>query len=99
MSFSELMAPAHQFSIDEMLQGDLTQKDRKRLTGGYLRVFNVMKDGVYRSPEQISEESGVRLDSALRMCRLMKQRGHGYGKMPCGNGFFMYQIIPSFDEM
>lgn len=98
MSFSSVLQD--QSTIDEMIVGDtpLSNKDLKRLEGHYLTVFNVVKDGRWRYPDQIAQETGVRLDSALRMLRLMKARGHGYRKNYEGNGLYAYQIIPSFNE-
>lgn len=100
MTFSTSMAPCHQFSIEDCIQGtNLTNKDRKRLTGGYMRVFNVMKDANYRNPDQIAVESNVRLDSALRHIRMMQERGHTKEMKHLGNGLYLYRIIPSFDEV
>lgn len=98
-SFSSLISPAHQFSIEEAMQGEcLTPKDRKRLAGAYEKVFAVMKDGKQRTPDQISSESGVRLDSALRHVRTMKKRVAFWEKKNVGKGLYLYRIIPSFEE-
>ena len=85
--------------VDDMIVGsDIAPSDLKRLSGQYLTVFNVVKDGRWRYPDQIASETGVRLDSALRQVRRMKQRGHGYEKNPEGNGLYAYRITASFQE-
>ena len=86
-------------TIEDLMFGtDLKQGDEKRLGEGYKRTFNVMKDGIFRTPDEIARLSGNRLDSALRYLRYMKARGHRYNKMRKERGLYMYQILPSFDE-
>lgn len=85
-------------TIEDAIQGNISQADRKRIGKGYLRVFNVMKDGEWHTPDEIAQESDTRIDTALRCCRLMKKRGHGYEKSHLGNGLYSYKITPSFQE-
>lgn len=76
------------------LFGIYTQTDVKRLGEGYKRVFDLMKDSQWRTPEEIAELSHTRLDSALRFLRYAKAQGHGYHKRSLGKGLYIYRIIP-----
>jgi hypothetical protein len=86
----------HQLSIEEALRGvDYSApRDEKRLGEGYRRTFDVMKDGTWRTPDEIAKLSGCRLDSALRFMRYAKAQGHQYNKRYKENGVYEYQIIP-----
>lgn len=99
-SFSSSIANPAQMSIEDMLMGsDISSRDEKRLGEGYKRVFNLMKDGFWRTPEQIASGSSTRLDTALRMLRYAKQRGHLYFKRLVKNGLYEYKIISQHSEL
>jgi len=83
--------------IEEELRGsDLKPEDRKRLGGAYERVASVMEDGQWHSPEIIAERSKVRLDSALRMVRMMKKYGFKIEKKNMGSGLYLYRALLLF---
>ncbi len=93
ISFSaQITAPT---LFDALRGSDITQSDKKRLGAGYLRVFNLMKDGQYRTPEQIAEGSNTRIDSSLRYIRYCKQQGHKVESESKGGGLHLYRVIVS----
>ena len=100
MKFSSVITRPQQLSLEDIWQGsDLKpERDHDRIGAGYMRVFELMKDTNWRSPQEIADMSKTRLDSGLRYLRYMKKRGHGYSKKLIRNGLYLYQIIPSFQE-
>lgn len=85
----------HQLSIEDVLRGSDydPKRDEQRLGEGYRRTFEVMKDGHWRTPQEIAELSGCRLDSALRFVRLTKKFGHTVNKEYVDHGIWKYQIV------
>ncbi len=84
-----------QLSIEDLFRGADYEhsRDAKRLGIGYRKTLDLMKDGQWRTPNEIAELSHNRVDSALRYLRYMKAQGHIYNKRYRGNGLNEYQII------
>lgn len=65
-------------------------KDGARLTGQMLRVFEVMRDGVYRSPDElmalIPDRSSASITARLRDLRKDKFGGHTVNLRRRGDG-------------
>ncbi len=75
--------------------------DRKRLTGQILRVFDAMKDGSWRTLEEIhliTNDPQASISAQLRHLRKERFGEHTVNKQPRGereNGLWEYQVIPS----
>lgn len=73
--------------------------DQKRLTGQILRIYNLMKDGVFRTLPEIKASTGdpeASISAQLRHLRKFKFGGHQVNKRRRGepkNGLFEYQLI------
>ena len=78
--------------------------DGKRLTGQWLLVFDVMKDGSWRTLREISEQTGfpeASISARLRDFRKKKFGGHTVERKRRGHwcdGVWEYQLLTSFKE-
>lgn len=71
-------------------------RDRKRLDKQMVRVFELMKDGVWRRKEQIVMVTGDDWASSgarLRDLRKAKFGGYRVDRRPIGNGAFEYRLL------
>jgi hypothetical protein len=73
--------------------------DRERLTGQWLRVFNVMRDGQWRTLPEIAAATGDRSEAAIsaRLRDFRKERfgSHTVNRRARGDrasGYFEYQL-------
>ena len=75
------------------------KKDNKRLTGQILRIYEVMKDGKWRTLGEIEAQTGdpqSSISAQLRHLRKQRFGSHTVNKRPRGkreNGLFEYQLI------
>lgn len=72
------------------------ERDNIRLGAQLERIFNLMKDGAWRTLEEIELKTGDPQASISAQIRhLKKQRfgGHTVNKEYVGNGLFKYQLI------
>lgn len=71
-------------------------EDRERLTGQILRIYNLMKDGQFRTLGQIEEVTGdpqASISAQLRNLRKPRFGGHTVERMNCGGGLFSYRLM------
>jgi hypothetical protein len=76
-------------------------RDTERLKSQLLRIFELMKDGKFRSLQQISDATGAPHASASAQLRNLKKArngGHTLNKRYLGNGLFEYQILVNQSE-
>lgn len=69
--------------------------DHERLTGQILRVFNLMRDGCWRSLGEIAAATGdphASISAQLRHLRKAKFGGHRVDKRNRGGGLFEYRL-------
>lgn len=74
----------------------LPKRDDVRLTKQSDKIFNLMRDGVYRTLEQISQltkEPQASVSAQLRHLRKPKFGSHTINKRYRGEGLFEYQLI------
>lgn len=72
--------------------------DNKRLTGQIKRVFNCMKDGVWRTLSEIETITGdpqASISAQLRHLRKERFGLHTVEKENKGGGLFKYRLIPN----
>lgn len=75
--------------------------DDKRLTGQIERVYNVMKDGAWRTLSEIEQLTGdpqASISAQLRHLRKARFGSHTIDKRPRGErerGLFEYKLTPS----
>jgi len=73
--------------------------DKKRLTGQLERIFNLMKDGKFRTVNQIHDVLGypqASISAQLRNLKKERYGGHGLEKQHVGdraNGLWEFKII------
>jgi uncharacterized protein (DUF2132 family) len=70
-------------------------RDDVRLTGQLLRVFDVMRDGVWRTLDQISAATGdpqPSISAQLRHLRKSRFGGHDVEKAYIANGLYRYRL-------
>jgi hypothetical protein len=71
-------------------------RDQDRLSKQHVKVFNLMKDGVFRTLPQISDllrEPPASVSAQLRHLRKPAFGSHTVNKKYEGNGLFSYQLI------
>lgn len=71
-------------------------RDSKRLTKQYDEVFNLMKDGLYRTLYEIERELGYPQSSISAQLRHMRKErfgSHTINKQYLGDGLYKYQLI------
>jgi hypothetical protein len=74
--------------------------DDNRLTGQVFRVFNCMRDGNWRTLEEIQAITGdpqASISAQLRHLRKERFGSHLVNKRNNGNGLFQYQLIVTHD--
>lgn len=74
----------------------IPERDDARLTKQSDKIFNLMRDGVYRTLEQISQltkEPQASVSAQLRHLRKPKFGSHTINKQYLGDGIFLYQLI------
>lgn len=72
------------------------QQDNARLTRQSDKILNLMRDGVYRTLEQISQltkEPQASVSAQLRHFRKPKFGSHTINKRHKGNGIYEYQLL------
>lgn len=89
-------------SLKETLRfngSDYDQKrDGPRLTDQFHRIFDLMKDGKWRSLGEISAATGdpeSSVSAQLRHARKPRFGSHTVEKKHEGDGLFLYRLIPS----
>jgi hypothetical protein len=73
-------------------------RDHKRLAGQCLRVFNAMKDGGWRTFDQIADLTGdpaPSISAQLRHLRKERFGGHLVNRRHVGSGLYEYQLVVS----
>lgn len=73
-------------------------RDDARLTGQLLRVWGAMKDGHWRTLEQIAKLTGdpqASVSAQLRHLRKPRFGGHQVEKRYLGRGLYEYRLIPN----
>ena len=71
-------------------------KDNVRLTGQILRIFNLMKDGEWRTLTDIEQKTGdpqASISAQLRHLRKARFGGFEVIKSNLGGGLFRYKVI------
>jgi hypothetical protein len=90
--------------LNNMLQSELhfegsdyvEERDQERLTKQHVRVYDLMKDGVFRTLPQISDllkAPPASISAQLRHLRKPAFGSHTVNKKYEGNGLFSYQLI------
>ena len=70
-------------------------RDRKRLTGQIERVYNYLKDGEYRTLDEIAynaEAPHASCSAQLRNLRKARFGGHTVDRKHMGNGLYQYRV-------
>lgn len=71
-------------------------RDRRRLRGQIKRIFDLMKDGRYRSLDEIASITGdphASVSAQLRNMRKPKFGGHIVNRRYINNGLYQYQLV------
>lgn len=71
------------------------ERDRERLSGQILRVYNLVKDGKWRTLEAISNETGdpqASVSAQLRHLRKARFGSHIVERRYLGNGLYEYKL-------
>ena len=71
-------------------------RDNKRLGNQLTKIFELMKDGVYRSLHEIAGITGepeASISAELRHLRKVRFGSHTVNKKYLGNGLYHYQLI------
>ena len=74
----------------------VAERDTERLRGQLLRIFELMKDGKWRTLESISAHTKAphaSVSAQLRHLRKARNGGHTINKRYIGSGWFQYQLI------
>lgn len=74
----------------------IEDRDGQRLTNQHYKVFNLMKDGMYRTLPQIADiikEPPASISAQLRHFRKKSFGSHIVNKKYEGNGLYSYQLI------
>lgn len=72
------------------------ERDNKRLTKQYDAIFNLMKDGEWRTLNQIASQLGygeASISAQLRHTRKERNGGHTLNREYVGDGLYQYQLI------
>lgn len=72
------------------------ERDNKRLTKQYDAIFNLMKDGKWRTLNEIARQLGygeASISAQLRHCRKPRNGGHTLNREYVGDGLYKYQLI------
>jgi hypothetical protein len=71
-------------------------RDSKRLTKQHYDIFNLMKDSVFRSLQEIEKALGYpqpSISAQLRHFRKARFGSHTVNKQYLGNGLYQYQLV------
>jgi len=71
------------------------ERDDARLKGQILRVFDLMKDGAWRTLDEIAKETGdppASISAQLRHLRKPRFGGHTVERRYCGRGLYKYRV-------
>jgi len=71
-------------------------RDRMRLTAQMERIFSIMKDGEWRSLDQIRAQTGdpqASISAQLRHLRKERFGAHRLDRRYDGNGLYSYRLI------
>ena len=77
------------------------KRDGKRLSLQYLGIFNLMRDGRWRTLREISDATGAPESSVSAQLRHMRKAvngGHTLNKRYVLNGLYEYQLIERTGE-
>lgn len=72
------------------------RRDDSRLSVQYIRIFEFMKDGQYRTLKEISDNTNdpeASISAQLRHMRKERFGGHTVNKIYIKNGLYTYQLI------
>jgi hypothetical protein len=72
------------------------KRDDVRLSVQYVRIFDLMKDGEYRTLQEIEEKTGdpqASISAQLRHMRKERFGSHKINKSYIGQGLYEYQLI------
>lgn len=72
------------------------ERDYERLKKQYQVIFDLMKDGVFRTLQQISDITSfppASISAQLRHSRKARFGSNILNKQYCGNGLYKYQLI------
>ena len=77
------------------------EEDGERLSAQHTRIFNLMKDGEYRSLREISVATNApeaRVSAQLRHLRKERFGGHTVSKRSVGRGVYLYKLTTAEDH-
>jgi len=77
-------------------------RDGKRLTAQYMRVFSLMSDGDWRSLNVIAtltKDPEASVSAQLRHMRKEKFGNHTVNKKHIADGFYLYQLVVNEGQM
>jgi hypothetical protein len=77
------------------------ERDDRRLNEQYQKIFDLMKDGEWRSLEEISKATGSPPASAsaqMRHARKPRFGNHTINKKYMGEGLYLYQLIVNKEQ-
>ena len=78
------------------------ERDQVRLTGQCLRIFKLMRDGEWRTFEQIAKVTGdppPSISAQLRHLRKDRFGAHKVERRHLHNGLFQYRLIENQGEL
>lgn len=84
--------PAYRFDGPEYDE----KRDNERLSSQYEAVFNLMRDGVWRTLSQIHKQTGhpeASVSAQLRHARKARFGSHTVNRRYVGNGLYEYQLV------
>ena len=77
-------------------------RDDARLTGQLLRVWEAMRNGQWKTLDQISQLTGdpaASISAQLRHLRKPRFGAHTVEKEYVNNGLYRYRVIPNKEEL
>lgn len=105
MEYDLFNQPQHELDSHRPFQfagaGYNARLDQERLSGQTLRIYDLMKDGVYRTLEEIKSATGfpeASISAQLRHLRKERFGFHTINRKRAGNdicGLWEYQLIPN----
>jgi len=76
----------------------VAERDEQRLTKQYIRIFELMRDGQWRSLNEIEKLTGdppASISAQLRHMRKPRFGSHKVDKKYEGSGLYLYRLIPN----
>lgn len=73
-----------------------SERDQVRLSGQIERIFNLMRDGKWRSLREIAQATGdpeSSVSAQLRHLRKARFGAHKVERVHCDNGFHIYRLL------